>query len=323
MAARQEDLEMNLEHTEGLDLPGVGDDDDDFSDLEGADRGDEVVTEEPEEKAEEEQAEEQEPAEEEPAEEEEEEGEEDTDDRRIPKARFDEVLKERNQLREEFERLRRKVEELEQGKQAEPEPEPEPEAAAPEPYDFEAAEAKFAEAVINGDVEEAKRIRAEITRKQLEIAEQTARAEAAQVQNLAQMQVQFQRAVEELENQYPAFRPGDEAYDQEAVDAVLKIHSGLVAVGEDPVAALEQAATLVAAQRGLQPVGREEAPQQQAAPAKKPAVKQKLSAKEKQPPKQGGVAGRSVDDLDLDNLSEEEFDALPEATKARLRGDIL
>ncbi len=46
----------------------------------------------------------------------------------------------------------------------------------------------------------------------------------------------------------------------------------------------------------------------------------------KQPPDAAGTqsnknAENDADEIDIDSLTDEEFDALPEATKARLRGD--
>ena len=51
-----------------------------------------------------------------------------------------------------------------------------------------------------------------------------------------------------------------------------------------------------------------------------------MKAAKSQPPKQPARREGSktkFDEVDVDQLSEEEFDALPEATLARLRGDII
>ena len=65
------------------------------------------------------------------------------------------------------------------------------------------------------------------------------------------------------------------------------------------------------------------APQKPAAPAaKKTDVKAKAKAANQQPPQLGGNANKSEKAYDINQMSEDEFDALPAATKARLRGDI-
>ena len=58
---------------------------------------------------------------------------------------------------------------------------------------------------------------------------------------------------------------------------------------------------------------------------KRKEVAKKLKAADAQPPElQGeGAATHGEKGLDLSNMTEDEFDALPEATLKRLRGDIL
>jgi len=67
-----------------------------------------------------------------------------------------------------------------------------------------------------------------------------------------------------------------------------------------------------------------------ATPEAQPAVKntdirKKVAAANSQPPQLPGDAGasRGEPSIDLNTLSQEEFDALPEATLQRLRGDIM
>ena len=58
---------------------------------------------------------------------------------------------------------------------------------------------------------------------------------------------------------------------------------------------------------------------------KRAQVSKKLKAAEAQPPELPGESSsvHGEKGLDVSNMTEEEFDALPEATLRRLRGDIL
>jgi hypothetical protein len=58
---------------------------------------------------------------------------------------------------------------------------------------------------------------------------------------------------------------------------------------------------------------------------RKTNVKKNVEASNAQPPKlnQGESGGKSSSEMvDVNKLTDEEFDALPEATRARLRGDL-
>ena len=66
-------------------------------------------------------------------------------------------------------------------------------------------------------------------------------------------------------------------------------------------------------------------PQQDEVAKKRAEVSKKLKAAESQPPELPGEssADRGEKSLDINSMSEEEFNALPPDTLKRLRGDIL
>ena len=230
----------------------------------------------------------------------------------IPKYRFDEV----NERRKAAERRARELERQQELN--------DPSKAID--FDFDAKERRYAELVMDGDHDKALELRREIRQAEQTAYRVMAERQAEQTRESTKEELAFDTAVEELNAAYPAFDPNAEGYNKELVDEALDLHAGFLARGYTPAGALRKSVLYVAAMNGLRPAGEEpvtpslnEAPK---APAKKKTdVKAKLEAAGKQPPRQKGVGVAGEKKVDLDSMSEEEFDALPEATKARLRGD--
>lgn len=137
---------------------------------------------------------------------------------------------------------------------------------------------------------------------------------------------------DELTKQYPVLNEAHEDYDDLITDEVVIIRDAFISKQMDPVAALEKAVGIVAREYGLD----SPAPTQQETPAEDTAkqeqakqqqsrdTKNALDKVAKQPPlNEGGDNRGSTDgDINLEKLTDEEFDALPESTLARLRGDL-
>lgn len=244
---------------------------------------------------------------------------------RIPKARFDEVNQERKQYREELERLKRELEELKRGREVETQPEDEAEADDLDvpAYDFEAKEREYAQALLDGDTAKASALRREINEKLVEIASAVSSREARQVQELVQQQLAYKEAVEELNAQYPELVPDHPDYNQQVIDDIFELYEGYLLKGIDPASAIRKATNIIAKANGLGQRAEDEAPSTKTA-KKPPKVEKKLEARKKQPPKQSGTSPRDAEDGEYDilNMTEEEFDALPESVKRRLRGDF-
>jgi len=292
----------------------------DEDDLGGLDRGD-VIEEEPEAEAEEEpeaepepeaEAEEEEPeAEAEPEPEAEEEPEPEAKQHSIPKYRFDEV----NERRKAAERRNAELEA--QNRANDP--------ANAVDFDFDAKERQHAELVMDGDHDKAVALRREIRGAEQAAYRVMAQQQADRAREATKEELQFDSTVAELNEAYPMFDPNAEGYQKELVDEALDLHAGFVARGYTAAGALRKAVNYVVAANGLN-VTTEEAPAPKAlaeAPApKKTNVKAKLAAATAQPPKQQGVGTAAEKKVDVNSMSEEEFDALPEATVRRLRGDV-
>lgn len=132
-----------------------------------------------------------------------------------------------------------------------------------------------------------------------------------------------------LEADYATLNPASETYDPELVEMILDRQARLVQSGMSPSKAITNATDFV-----MKRVVREEAPAQQGlAAAKLPdrkaeQVKKNLDVQAKQPPsmKDVGLDSDKLGEKALPNVAQmtlEEFNALPAATKARLRGDTL
>jgi len=314
MAAKPEDVMKDAQDL----FPGAEMDDEEYQEPTPEERGDILDMEE---KAEEEpKAEEQEEPE---AEEQEESEAEEEEDVRIPKARFDEVNEERKRYKEELEQLRRELEELKRGRETKttPEDEEEVEDLDVPAYDFEAKEREYAQALLDGDTAKASALRKEINEKLVEIASAVSSREARQAQELVRQQLAYEKAVEELNAKYPELVPDNPNYDQGVIDEIFDLYEGYVMKGLTPADAIRKSTEIIAKLHGLGQKPEEEQPK--AGLKKQPKVDKKLEAKKKQPPRQSGASPREAEEeYDILNMTEEEFDALPDSVKKRLRGDF-
>jgi hypothetical protein len=238
----------------------------------------------------------------------------------IPKARFDEVNEQRKALA-------RRLEELEARLNAPAAPAA---PAAPEAFDFDAAERKFLEATLDGDLDGATALRKEINEKLIAQAVHSALQHAPKVNDAVEA-VRAQSAVEaatlEMSQAYPVFDPDSESYNDELTkEAVFQTQAMIQMKGMSYPEAVRIAATNVAKLNGIEPIGAPVAKPAGKAPAaaKATTVAQKISAAGKQPPASptAAPASSSEPQFDIDNMSDAEFLALPRAVRARLRGDL-
>ena len=140
----------------------------------------------------------------------------------------------------------------------------------------------------------------------------------------------LQQAASDLEASFPVFDQGSSDYNAEYTQEVIDLRDAFILKGENAVAALSKAAKFVVREYGLD---NDVAPSLTAKPnktvdevAKKRAeVSRKLKAADSQPPELPGEssANRGERTLDVSTMTEDEFNALPEATLRRLRGDVV
>jgi hypothetical protein len=230
--------------------------------------------------------------------------EEKPDDIQIPKQRLDAEIARRKQLEETVQRMQQ------QTKQEE--------AKAPE-YDFDSKEKEFLKAMWAGEEDKALEIRSAIRKAEAEQHRFTAEQLASTSTTQAEANVRFNQTVTQITTENPLYNPEHENYNKTVTDYTLGLRDKFMAAGDDPSSALVEAYNITKAQY---PELFTTAPTQA---VKKVDIQQKVQAANKQPPSLAGDSSitRGENVLDVNTLSQEEFDALPVATLQRLRGDIL
>jgi hypothetical protein len=244
----------------------------------------------------------------------------------VPHERFNEVnetLKAeraaRLKLEEELARLRGMVTAGKPDQGAQPQP---------KAFDIDAKEEEYANALMEGDVKKAAQIRkeinAEITRQALENA--SSAAEARVSARVAKSE--FENTVAAVIETYPFLDSTSKAANQEAIEMVVALRDGFIAKGDSPAEALAKAASKVG------PLFSQETPSDDAAEdrasgtkvlelRRKSAITRNARTAAQQPPPLGGVGNRASNLAlrDVEQMTDEEFQALPAAEKRRLRGD--
>jgi hypothetical protein len=252
----------------------------------------------------------------------------------IPKARFDEAV---HKERSRTEAAERRAAELEKQIQQVGHNENTQQLEA----DIEALEDKLESARLDGNKDKARELSKELRLKerQISVAESSRMSSAAKDQ--AREEIRLDLTIDKLEGLYPVLDEKADTFDQDVVDLVLATQRDLMARERmSPSKALEEAARKVTAK--LMPAnsdgGKPEADEDEkgglksaknAADGRKGAqVKKNLDTAAKQPAsmKEAGMdsdkAGQSKETPDASVMSYEEFSALPEATKAKMRGDF-
>ena len=265
--------------------------------------------------------------EEEEEEEEEEEGkeedldEEEDSDIKVPKSRLDKVISQREAEKERVEWLEDQLEKLINQSTIDKTPENEEELPS---YDFEEAEQKYGELLIEGDTSKAATLRRtidserkkemvalinEVKESSLEVATSTSAA--------AMEDDKFNTMVENFENKHSFLDADSEDYNEEAVDTVNTLLSGFVASGKTKTQALK-----LAVSRSI-PMYQRSTPDKEKLGGKKAARVKAAKASNAQPPNttSKGVKGVDTETVDVSKLSEKDFDSLTSKEKRILRGD--
>lgn len=254
-------------------------------------------------------------------------------DAKIPKSRFDEAVGKEREAREAAER---RAAELEK-KLAESESVKEQNAAVAEiEASIEALEKKHAELLLDGDVENASKVMKDIRMAERQIARAETEATATKRTAQALESERVTTVVARLQADHPLLNEKSEEYNPKAVRYVLSEQQRLMAEeGLAPSVALEQAGKdameLFAPKEVIKSEKDEtlEAAAKKAEDRKAAQVKKNLDTDKKQPAslKDSGIdsdkAGQNGKLPDVSKMTEEEFNALPKSTLARLRGDLV
>lgn len=233
----------------------------------------------------------------------------------VPKSRLDEVLAKQKALQKQLDDMK--------AQQA-------PAEDAPEAYDFESKELEYQNFLLDGEAAKAASLRQEMRKAEREQLAYEMRQEMTQKVSQNAQANALQQAANDLEANFPVFDQNSSEYNESITQEVIELRDAFMVQGFDAVAALSKAANFAIKSHNLEAPSTLDAP---TAPksklvdeiAKKRAeVNKKLKAAESQPPELPGEssANRGEKPLDLSTMTEEEFNALPEATLKRLRGDI-
>lgn len=241
----------------------------------------------------------------------------------IPKGRFDEV----NVRMQTAERL---LAELIAARAADKAPAPMPpvEPAAPA-FDVKAAMKQKLAALASGDDDKALELEEQIAEHQLSVATKRAieQMTAANAElTAAQQQQEMQRAAAELVKAYPQLDPQSPDVDADAIDFVVARRNKLYAEGVPMHMALRQAVDVAAKRFGLNADTAEDSSPTKTDPAAARIIAARTAAAaalNQQPPDLGGRGNRATEIArrNVATMTDDEFAALPEAEKKRLRGD--
>jgi len=255
---------------------------------------------------------------------------------KIPKFRLDAATARARQAEAERDELQLKLAEAEKTKPNDDE------LTASQKHDKSLADidAKIAEAMKDGDSTEISKLMAES--RALERTFQgdinAANLQSSSEQTRAQVDetTLVNSILDQLEAQYPMFDENSDKFNAEANADVLKMQKGLIAAGDSAAEALVEAVNMVLPKYGIaeEDDGTSEKDAEaakkiadKAAADKKKQVEKNLDTSGKMPPDMDNAgddsdsAGANSDLPNVLDLTEAEYDALPEATRKKMRGD--
>lgn len=203
--------------------------------------------------------------------------------------------------------------------------------------DIEGVEDKLEAARLDGDKEKTRELAKQLRMMERQVAASETGRATGEAQEKAREDMRLDLTIEKLEGQYPMLDEKHAEFDQDIVDMVLATQRDLISrMHMTPSKALDAATQKVMLK--VMPASREEGGEEKgglkdAKPSvdgrKEAQVKKNLDTAKRQPASSREVgldsdkAGQTSGTLAASALSYDEFSALPEATKAKMRGDLL
>ena len=233
----------------------------------------------------------------------------------VPKSRLDEVLAKQKALQKQLDEMKAAQE---------------PAEDAPEEFDFDKGEIEYQQLVLDGESEKAAALRQQMRKAEREQIAYEMRKEMGTTVAKSAQETALATAAQEMESAFPVFDQNSESFNQELTQEVVELRDAFITQGFDVVDALSKAVNFVVKSNDIVASGEEtpalaNAPKKQAvADKKRKEVSRKLKAAESQPPEMPGESSSARGDqaINVNNLTEDEFNALPDATLKRLRGDL-
>ena len=251
----------------------------------------------------------------------------------IPKARFDEVNEGRKEALRKLEEAQAEIERLKKAGAGADGSTAAPATAKPAAqadagpgasgFDVDAKEQEYAEALYAGDGKKAASIRREINAHLVTEATSRAREVAATEFTARETQTLLKAAVQTAVEAYPWLNTKE---GEEALDLIVAARDQRIKKGMPPHLALQEAVNKIAPK--FAPEGDTPSRESTDTPERKDTRTAQALARGaadsllQPPPVQAGIGNRATAArIDVESLTEEQYDALPEAEKKRLRGD--
>ena len=231
----------------------------------------------------------------------------------IPKRRLDDVIAKQRRAEQEAADLRK---ELAEAKKT---------AAVKPNVDIKALSKARNEAILDGDLDKAAELDEEIYNTRSAAPEAAEAPSIEEIEERVTMKMELKNVLDTVFTDFPQLNPESDQFDEDLNTEAVMFQKTYIENGYTPGEAVKRAAdaAIKLNRPELLTQANQEAPK---APApRKTNVAKNVEASNKQPPKlnQGESGGKgSTDMVDISKLTDEEFDALPEATRARLRGDL-
>lgn len=250
------------------------------------------------------------------AEEEEEPRAQDKGKQRVPYDRFREVNDELKKEREERIRLEERLKLREEQTSAD-----DSKKEKPKEFNFDAAEDAYQDAVLEGDKEKARQIRAEIRAEEIRIAEARAEERIMVRETLRKVEDVTTKAYEK----YPFLDHESDDANKDAIAEVVEWRDFYHAKGDSWDKALSRAVEKVGKLYAPKEEKRAKGDSEDDKPKGRNVVdiKQRNAGIEKKiPPAATGASGAREARVDWKSLSDKEWEDLPESEKRKARGDI-
>ena len=261
----------------------------------------------------------------------------DKSDTRVPKSRFDEAVAKEREAKEQAEKRAEELERQLYNRQQQSRVSEE-RAEKVKALDAQVDELtkQHTKHLLDGEADKAAELMKEIRQQERTIARMEAQDEARQIADQTIEADRINLSIAKLESEHPVLNPKSEQYDDDLVQTILLWQGKSMEAGLPPSQALQAAAEKVLGKfYGAQ--DKADAPaeekkglstQKVAEDRKKEAVTKAVATQKAQP---ASTASIGVDSdkagegglPDPTKMSMEEFAALPETTRARLRGDVL
>ncbi len=243
----------------------------------------------------------------------------------IPKSRFDEINERRKAAEsklarfEAAEQLRKEQAEREASEREDKE---HADAIAARETKLDELNDQLVDQLAENKLTEAKQTRRQISKLEREIAREDAEAASQQMGAETVEQIQLQGVIKQLEKDYPEYDPAkdNEKYNDDLVKATEALSTGYQIGGMSPSEAMLKAAKVIMGTRSKGKPGSDN--------ANAVAIQRGLKAAEQQGADFDNVghdsdtAGVKADLPDPTKLTWEEFEALPESKKQKMRGDF-